>query len=104
MTCDEHEFLEIMSVVGMASKPLHVRRFQRTLTEFSKDPDAFNLAAIQQIGLPPAAGYSYVPPTSSATTPAAALQFLLSSPNLAAAASLAVAAGLPCTSPSLTVI
>ncbi|VDK83560.1 unnamed protein product [Litomosoides sigmodontis] len=100
MTCDEHEFLEIMSVVGMASKPLHVRRFQRTLTEFSKDPDAFNLAAIQQIGLPPAASYGYIPPTSSAT-PTAALQFLLSSQNLAAA-SLAVAAGLPCTSPSIT--
>ncbi|OZC11280.1 NAB region 2 [Onchocerca flexuosa] len=100
MTCDEHEFLEIMSVVGMASKPLHVRRFQRTLTEFSKDPDAFNLVAIQQIGLPPAASYGYVPPTSS-STPTAALQFLLSSQNLAAA-SLAVAAGLPCTSPSIT--
>ncbi|CAG9529809.1 unnamed protein product [Cercopithifilaria johnstoni] len=100
MTCDEHEFLEIMSVVGMASKPLHVRRFQRTLTEFSKDPDAFNLVAIQQIGLPPAASYGYIPPTSSAT-PTAALQFLLSSQNLAAA-SLAVAACLPCTSPSIT--
>lgn len=99
MTCDEHEFLEIMSVVGMASKPLHVRRFQRTLTEFSKDPDAFNLVAIQQIGLPPAASYGYVPPTSSATS-AAALQFLLSSQNLAAA-SLSVASGLPCTSPSI---
>ncbi|VDM09925.1 unnamed protein product [Wuchereria bancrofti] len=101
MTCDEHEFLEIMSVVGMASKPLHVRRFQRTLTEFSKDPDAFSLVAIQQIGLPPAAAsYGYIPPTSSAT-PATALQFLLSSQNLAAA-SLAVAAGLPCTSPSIS--
>ncbi|VDK69843.1 unnamed protein product [Onchocerca ochengi] len=100
MTCDEHEFLEIMSVVGMASKPLHVRRFQRTLTEFSKDPDAFNLVAIQQIGLPPAASYGYIPPTSSSTS-TAALQFLLSSQNLAAA-SLAVAAGLPCTSPSIT--
>ncbi|KAL3994617.1 NAB conserved region 2 (NCD2) family protein [Acanthocheilonema viteae] len=100
MTCDEHEFLEIMSVVGMASKPLHVRRFQRTLTEFSKDPDAFNLVAIQQIGLPPAASYGYIPPTTSAT-PTAALQFLMSSQNLAAA-SLAVAAGLPCTSPSIT--
>lgn len=76
-------------------------KFGYQFEEFSKDPDAFNLAAIQQIGLPPAASYGYVPPTSSAT-PAAALQFLLSSPNLAAA-SLAVAAGLPCTSPSITV-
>lgn len=31
MQCDEQEFLEIMSLVGMASKPLHVRRLQRTL-------------------------------------------------------------------------
>lgn len=31
MGCDENEFLEIMSLVGMASKPLHVRRLQRTL-------------------------------------------------------------------------
>uniref|UniRef100_A0A0M3ICZ4 NGFI-A-binding protein homolog n=2 Tax=Ascaris TaxID=6251 RepID=A0A0M3ICZ4_ASCLU len=102
MTCDEHEFLEIMSVVGMASKPLHVRRFQRTLTEFSKDPDAFNMLAIQQIGVPPMAGY-VAPPSSSATAPnpAAALQFLLSSQGLAAA-SLAVAAALPSTSPSIT--
>ncbi|EJW71844.1 hypothetical protein WUBG_17253, partial [Wuchereria bancrofti] len=51
--------------------------------EFSKDPDAFSLVAIQQIGLPPAAAsYGYIPPTSSAT-PATALQFLLSSQNLA---------------------
>ncbi|KHN82097.1 NGFI-A-binding protein 1, partial [Toxocara canis] len=102
MTCDEHEFLEIMSVVGMASKPLHVRRFQRTLTEFSKDPDAFNMLAIQQIGVPPPIT-SYGVPCSSAgpPNPAAALQFLLSSQGLAAA-SLAVAAALPSTSPSIT--
>lgn len=31
MQCDEQEFLEIMSLVGMSSKPLHVRRLQRTL-------------------------------------------------------------------------
>lgn len=31
MQCDEQEFLEIMSLLGMASKPLHVRRLQRTL-------------------------------------------------------------------------
>lgn len=34
MQCDEHEFLEIMSLVGMASKPLHVRRLQRALNVF----------------------------------------------------------------------
>lgn len=71
--------------------------------EFSKDPDAFNMLAIQQIGVPPMAGY-VAPPSSSATAPnpAAALQFLLSSQGLAAA-SLAVAAALPSTSPSITV-
>uniref|UniRef100_A0A0N4UD70 SAM domain-containing protein n=1 Tax=Dracunculus medinensis TaxID=318479 RepID=A0A0N4UD70_DRAME len=108
MTCDEHEFLEIMSVVGMASKPLHVRRFQRTLTEyneeykiqeFSKDPDAFNLVAIQQIGVPPVTNYGLSSSSTTAPTTAAALQFLLSSQSLAAA-SLAVAASLPSTSPS----
>lgn len=31
MTHDEREFLEIMSVVGMITKPLHVRRLQKTL-------------------------------------------------------------------------
>lgn len=101
MTCDEHEFLEIMSVVGMASKPLHVRRFQRTLTEFSKDPDAFNLVAIQQIGVPPMAAYGIPSPPTGVPNPTAALQFLLSSQSLAAA-SLAVSAALPSTSPSVT--
>jgi hypothetical protein len=31
MDCDETEFLEIMTLIGMASKPLHVRRLQKTL-------------------------------------------------------------------------
>lgn len=96
MTCDEHEFLEIMSVVGMASKPLHVRRFQRTLTEFSKDPDAFNLMAIQQIGVPPMGPYGVSSPSSGSLNPATALQFLMSTSGLG----LAVAASLPSTSPS----
>ncbi|KAF5288810.1 hypothetical protein FQA39_LY15238 [Lamprigera yunnana] len=35
--CDagEEEFLEIMSLVGMASKPLHVRRLQKSLQEWA---------------------------------------------------------------------
>lgn len=32
MQCDETEFLEIMRLITMASKPLHVRRLQRTLS------------------------------------------------------------------------
>ncbi|CAD6199092.1 unnamed protein product [Caenorhabditis auriculariae] len=58
MQCDEHEFLEIMSLVGMLTKPLHVRRLQRALNEFSKDQSAFNLTALQQIGPPPVSPYT----------------------------------------------
>lgn len=43
--CDagEDEFLEIMALVGMATKPLHVRRFQKALAEWVSDPAAFKL-------------------------------------------------------------
>ena len=37
----EDEFLEIMALVGMAAKPLHVRRLQKTLQEFVTNPSAF---------------------------------------------------------------
>ncbi|KAI6242969.1 hypothetical protein M3Y99_00207500 [Aphelenchoides fujianensis] len=53
MASDQDEFLEIMSLVGMSSKPLHVRRLQRTLVEFSRDRLTFLHAAIPQIGPPP---------------------------------------------------
>jgi NGFI-A-binding protein len=41
--CDaaEDEFLEIMALVGMASKPLHVRRLQKALHEWVTNPSAF---------------------------------------------------------------
>lgn len=41
--CDagEEEFLEIMSLVGMASKPLHVRRLQKSLQEWVTNPTKF---------------------------------------------------------------
>ncbi|XP_053681305.1 NGFI-A-binding protein homolog [Anopheles nili] len=41
--CDagEEEFLEIMALVGMASKPLHVRRLQKALHEWMTNPAAF---------------------------------------------------------------
>ena len=58
MQCDETEFLEIMSLVRMLPKPLHVRRLQKALTEYSKDQTAFNLDAIQQIGPPPPSSYN----------------------------------------------
>ena len=43
--CDagEDEFLEIMALVGMASKPLHVRRFQKALAEWVSNPAAFKV-------------------------------------------------------------
>uniref|UniRef100_A0A8R1DVK9 NGFI-A-binding protein homolog n=1 Tax=Caenorhabditis japonica TaxID=281687 RepID=A0A8R1DVK9_CAEJA len=82
MACEEREFLEIMNLVGMLSKPLHVRRMQRALSEYSQDRTAFNLAAFQQIGPPPP--LNYTPP---GTDPMALLL-----PGIAAAA----------TSPSLS--
>ncbi|XP_072173666.1 uncharacterized protein [Diadema setosum] len=50
----EDEFLEIMSLVGMGSKPLHVRRLQKALQEWVANPGAFQepLAA-QQTHHPP---------------------------------------------------
>ncbi|KAF8790854.1 NGFI-A-binding protein 1-like isoform X6 [Argiope bruennichi] len=37
----EEEFLEIMALVGMASKPLHVRRLQKALQEWVNNPAMF---------------------------------------------------------------
>nr|XP_018900089.1 PREDICTED: NGFI-A-binding protein homolog [Bemisia tabaci] len=37
----EVEFLEIMALVGMAAKPLHVRRFQKALNEWLRNPAMF---------------------------------------------------------------
>ena len=34
----EDEFLEIMALVGMAAKPLHVRRLQKALQEWVTSP------------------------------------------------------------------
>lgn len=39
----QDEFLEIMTLVGMASKPLHVRRFQKALAEWVSNPPAFKM-------------------------------------------------------------
>ena len=37
----EAEFLEIMDLVGMASKPMHVRRLQKALQEWVQNPGKF---------------------------------------------------------------
>ena len=34
----EAEFLKIMDLVGMASKPMHVRRLQKALQEWAVNP------------------------------------------------------------------
>ncbi|XP_057669378.1 NGFI-A-binding protein homolog [Diorhabda carinulata] len=46
--CDagEEEFLEIMSLVGMASKPLHVRRLQKSLQEWVTNPSKFKIPLV----------------------------------------------------------
>lgn len=46
--CDagEEEFLEIMSLVGMASKPLHVRRLQKSLQEWVTNPVKFKMPLV----------------------------------------------------------
>ncbi|CAH1955578.1 unnamed protein product [Acanthoscelides obtectus] len=46
--CDagEEEFLEIMSLVGMASKPLHVRRLQKSLQEWVTNPIKFKVPLV----------------------------------------------------------
>ncbi|XP_062842676.1 NGFI-A-binding protein 2 [Trichomycterus rosablanca] len=38
----EEEFLEIMALVGMATKPLHVRRLQKALRDWAANPAIFN--------------------------------------------------------------
>ncbi|XP_056323798.1 NGFI-A-binding protein 2 isoform X2 [Danio aesculapii] len=38
----EEEFLEIMALVGMATKPLHVRRLQKALRDWASNPTLFN--------------------------------------------------------------
>lgn len=59
----EDEFLEIMALVGMAAKPLHVRRLQKALQEWVANP-----AALEANGqtLPTSAGFPLVPITGPA--------------------------------------
>ncbi|KAK7482996.1 hypothetical protein BaRGS_00025773, partial [Batillaria attramentaria] len=54
----EDEFLEIMALVGMAAKPLHVRRLQKALQEWVANPAALEANA--------SAGYPMVPITGPA--------------------------------------
>ncbi|XP_014471277.1 PREDICTED: NGFI-A-binding protein homolog isoform X2 [Dinoponera quadriceps] len=67
--CDagEEEFLEIMALVGMASKPLHVRRLQKALQEWLTNPSMFQAPV--------------VPTNAAAKSPAATVSFACASPR-----------------------
>ena len=43
----EEEFLEIMMLVDMASKPLHVRRLQKALQEWVQNPGELSRICIK---------------------------------------------------------
>lgn len=49
----EEEFLEIMALVGMASKPLHVRRLQKALQEWVQNPGEFPVLSLDPHTLSP---------------------------------------------------
>jgi len=53
----EAEFLEIMDLVGMASKPMHVRRLQKALQEWVQNPGLFQtpLVPLSNLSAPSAA-------------------------------------------------
>ncbi|CAL4064850.1 unnamed protein product [Meganyctiphanes norvegica] len=57
----EEEFLEIMALVGMASKPLHVRRLQKALQEWVSNPGLFLMPLTPPAPPPPAAPASGMP-------------------------------------------
>ncbi|BFF98022.1 NGFI-A-binding protein homolog [Drosophila madeirensis] len=65
----EEEFLEIMALVGMASKPLHVRRLQKALHEWANNPALFQGVPMPQLGLcetPPKPALVFNPDTTPA--------------------------------------
>ncbi|XP_045133660.1 NGFI-A-binding protein homolog isoform X6 [Portunus trituberculatus] len=53
----EEEFLEIMALVGMASKPLHVRRLQKALQEWVSNPAMFQIPLMPNLPPSVAAGF-----------------------------------------------
>ncbi|XP_017071705.1 NGFI-A-binding protein homolog isoform X2 [Drosophila eugracilis] len=65
----EEEFLEIMALVGMASKPLHVRRLQKALHEWANNPGLFHGPMLPHLGLcetPPKPALVFNPDTTPA--------------------------------------
>ncbi|XP_076322731.1 uncharacterized protein LOC143231868 isoform X6 [Tachypleus tridentatus] len=64
----EEEFLEIMALVGMASKPLHVRRLQKALQEWVNNPAMFQAPLIPSF-LPNASNHPLNMPSVSRPGP-----------------------------------
>ncbi|RWS14341.1 NGFI-A-binding protein 1-like isoform X2 [Dinothrombium tinctorium] len=58
----EEEFLEIMALVGMASKPLHVRRLQKALQEWVSNPGMFQAPLMPSFPPAPPGGPPPPPP------------------------------------------
>ncbi|XP_074109359.1 NGFI-A-binding protein homolog [Cotesia typhae] len=67
--CDagEEEFLEIMALVGMASKPLHVRRLQKALQEWITNPSLFQTPVVPSNTVPAKSGSSTGVPIPAAS-------------------------------------
>ncbi|KRX19900.1 NGFI-A-binding -like protein [Trichinella nelsoni] len=82
----EEEFLEIMALVGMASKPLHVRRLQKSLQEYGSNPSTFQLIAMQKSGTmltTPTCTVTQLMQNAAANTPPALQGSILASTGIA---------------------
>ncbi|XP_043471509.1 NGFI-A-binding protein homolog [Leptopilina heterotoma] len=77
--CDagEEEFLEIMALVGMASKPLHVRRLQKALQEWLTNPSLFQTPVVPtstgNLKTCSATGFSCISPRLQQANPTATI-------------------------------
>nr|XP_057911037.1 NGFI-A-binding protein 2 [Doryrhamphus excisus]XP_057911038.1 NGFI-A-binding protein 2 [Doryrhamphus excisus] len=67
----EDEFLEIMALVGMATKPLHVRRLQKALRDWAANPTLFSqpVSTVPSIGGIPLFKVDSTGPAGSASGP-----------------------------------
>jgi len=88
----EEEFLEIMMLVDMASKPLHVRRLQKALQEWVQNPGLFQTPLVPtQIGF-----------HSAVHSAAAAIRGTGGVAQVSSSALIGAAAGMSVSSPALT--
>jgi len=89
----EEEFLEIMALVGMASKPLHVRRLQKALQEWVQNPGVFQTPLVPTLG-----GF----PTASAAAAAAVIRASGGGMPPQVSAAPLIIGGMSVASPSMT--